>query len=97
MLRLSPSGENRLVTGKSLDVHLGGAEMNVVTGASLLGMKTALLSKFPGNLFYHQLPASLHRNRTFQPLRPADHPDRPVSERAGWYYKSKILQNQDRI
>ena len=49
------------------------------------------------NLFYHQLPASLHRNRTFQPLRPADHPDRPVSERAGWYYKSKILQNQDRI
>ncbi len=49
MLRLSPSGENRLVTGKSLDVHLGGAEMNVVTGASLLGMKTALLSKFPGN------------------------------------------------
>ena len=39
----------------------------------------------------------LHRNRTFQPLRPADHPDRPVSERAGWYYKSKILQNQDRI
>lgn len=49
MLRLSPSGENRLVTGKSLDVHLGGAEMNVVTGASLLGMKTALLSKFSGN------------------------------------------------
>lgn len=54
-------------------------------------------NRIPGNLFYHQLPASLHRNRTFQPLRPADHPDRPVSERAGWYYKSKILQNQDRI
>lgn len=30
-------------------------------------------------------------------LRPADHSDRPVPERAGRYHESTILQNQDRI
>ena len=38
-------------------------------------------------LFHYQLSASLHRNRTFQPLRPADHSDRPVPERAGRYHE----------
>ena len=41
--------------------------------------------------------APVHRNRTFQPLRSADHPDRPVSERTGRYHESKIFQDQDRL
>ena len=32
-----------------------------------------------------------------QPLRPADHPDRPVSERTGRYHKGKIFQDQNRL
>lgn len=40
---------------------------------------------------------SVHRDRTFQPLRSSDHPDRPVSERTGRYHKGKIFQDQNRL
>ena len=36
-------------------------------------------------------------DRTFQPLRSSDHPDRPVSERTGRYHKGKIFQDQNRL
>ena len=49
LLRLSPSGDNRLVTATNLETHLGGAEMNVAAGASLLGLKTGVLTKLPDN------------------------------------------------
>lgn len=39
----------------------------------------------------------VHRDRTFQPLRSSDHPDRPVSERTGRYHKGKIFQDQNRL
>ena len=49
LLRLSPSGDARLVSGENLETHLGGAEMNVASGASLLGLKTGFLTKLPDN------------------------------------------------
>ena len=51
LLRLSPAGGERLVRGGTFESYLGGAEMNVVTGASLLGLKTGMVSKLPD----HQL------------------------------------------
>ena len=50
-----------------------------------------------GTLFYHQLPASVHRNRTLQPLWSAHYPDRSVSTGTGRYHKSTIFQNQDQL
>ena len=49
LLRLSPANDNRLVAGGSLETHIGGAEMNVVSGASLLGLNTGFLTKLPDN------------------------------------------------
>lgn len=47
LLRLSPPGEERLVRGNLLEKQIGGAELNVASGVSLLGLQTGMLSKIP--------------------------------------------------
>lgn len=49
MLRLSPSGMNRLEDSQSLEVHVGGAESNVAVNVSRLGKKVAWFSRLPDN------------------------------------------------
>ncbi len=49
MLRLSPPGNERIVRGDSFDKRCGGAEMNVVSGISMLEMHTGIISKVPDN------------------------------------------------
>lgn len=49
MLRLSPPGNERIVRGDSFDKRCGGAEMNVVSGISMLGLHTGIISKVPDN------------------------------------------------
>lgn len=49
LLRLSPNENERLVQGDDLKRHIGGAELNVSTGVSLLGLQTGMLSKLPNH------------------------------------------------
>ena len=49
MVRLSPPEFMRLEQTRSLDLNVGGTEMNVAVGASRLGLKTAWVSKLPAN------------------------------------------------
>ena len=49
LLRLSPPGSERLVRGDLLQKQAGGAELNVVSGVSLLGLRTGIISKLPAN------------------------------------------------
>jgi 2-dehydro-3-deoxygluconokinase len=49
LLRLSPPGQERLANGGSFDKHVGGAELNVLTGAALCGLRTGIISKLPDN------------------------------------------------
>lgn len=49
LLRLSPSGYERISLCSSFEKHLGGAELNVASGASRLGLKTGIISKIPDN------------------------------------------------
>lgn len=49
LLRMSPTGNERLVSGGLLEKHIGGAECNVVCGSSLLGLRTGVISKLPDN------------------------------------------------
>lgn len=49
MLRLSPPEHKRLEQTASLDIHIGGTELNVAVGASRLGLQTAWVSKLPSN------------------------------------------------
>ena len=49
LLRLSPPGNERIVSGPTFQKQVGGAELNVVSGASLLGLRTGIISKLPAN------------------------------------------------
>jgi 2-dehydro-3-deoxygluconokinase len=49
MIRMSPPDFKRLEQTTTLDLHIGGAELNVAVGASRLGLKSAWVSKLPDN------------------------------------------------
>ena len=49
LLRLSPPSNERLTRGDTFVKQAGGAEFNVASGVSLLGLHTGVLSKLPAN------------------------------------------------
>lgn len=49
MLRLSPTDNERITRGDSFSKQVGGAEMNAITGAAMLGLRCGIISKLPAN------------------------------------------------
>ena len=49
LLRLSPPNNERLVRGDPFIKQVGGAELNVAVGVSLLGLHTGVISKLPSH------------------------------------------------
>ena len=49
LLRLSHPGNERLVRGDTFEKQVGGAELNVAVGVSLLGLHTGVISKLPSH------------------------------------------------
>ncbi len=49
LLRLSPPDNDRLSRGDTFVKQVGGAELNVAVGASLLGLHTGVISKLPSH------------------------------------------------
>ena len=49
MIRLTPPAFRRLEQATSLDVHVGGAELNVAVGAARLGLESRWVSRLPEN------------------------------------------------
>lgn len=49
LLRLSPPDNDRLSRGDTFVKQVGGAELNVAVGASLLGLRTGVISKLPSH------------------------------------------------
>ena len=49
MLRLSPPDNERITRGDSFSKQAGGAELNAITGAAMLGLRCGIISKLPAN------------------------------------------------
>lgn len=49
LLRLSPPNNERIVNCDMFNNQVGGAELNVVSGVSLLGLRTGIISRLPAN------------------------------------------------
>jgi 2-dehydro-3-deoxygluconokinase len=49
LLRLAAPTNDRMASGAIFEKHAGGAELNVVSGMSLLGLQTGIISKIPDN------------------------------------------------
>lgn len=49
MLRLSPPDNERISRGDTFSKRAGGAELNAITGAAMLGLRCGIISKLPAN------------------------------------------------
>jgi 2-dehydro-3-deoxygluconokinase len=49
LLRLSPTDRERILNGEHFEKKAGGAELNVVSGISLLGLRAGIITKLPYN------------------------------------------------
>jgi 2-dehydro-3-deoxygluconokinase len=49
LLRLSPVSKERILTGEGFTKRAGGSELNVVSGISLLGLRSGIITKLPSN------------------------------------------------
>lgn len=47
LLRLSPPDNERIVRGDVFEKQVGGAELNVVSGVSLMGLRSGIISRIP--------------------------------------------------
>lgn len=83
LLKLSAPDNDRLVRGDMLKKQVGGAEFNVISGASVLGLNTGLISKIPDSdigMFVQNAASSFAVSNEFTVLD--DSPD----ARLGIYY-----------
>ncbi len=62
MWRLAPTGVERLVTARSLDIQIGGAESNVAIALARLGKRVAWWSRLPRNALAENLLGVLRRH-----------------------------------
>lgn len=53
MLRLSPPDKEKISQSETFDKNAGGSELNVVSGAAMLGMRSAIVTKLPENKMGH--------------------------------------------
>ena len=49
MLRLSPPGKEKLSQCDVFEKNAGGSELNVISGAAMLGARSAMITKLPKN------------------------------------------------
>lgn len=53
MLRLSPPDKEKISQSETFDKNAGGSELNVVSGAAMLGVRSAIITKLPENKMGH--------------------------------------------
>lgn len=53
MLRLSPPGKEKISQSETFEKNAGGSELNVVSGAAMLGLRSAIITKIPKNKMGH--------------------------------------------
>ena len=56
LLRLSPPDNERIVRGETFQKQVGGAELNVASGVSLLGLRSGIISRIPDSSIYTVYP-----------------------------------------
>jgi 2-dehydro-3-deoxygluconokinase len=53
MLRLSPPNKEKISQSETFEKNAGGSELNVVSGAAMLGVRSAIVTKLPKNKMGH--------------------------------------------
>src|SRR5438045_1066152 len=80
MVRLSPPAFQRLEQTRSLDVFVGGGELNVAVAAARMGVDARWVSRLPNNLLGHLIAGRAREQNV------GVHVDWASGNRAGLYF-----------
>ncbi len=83
MLRLSPPDKEKISQSETFDKNAGGSELNVVSGAAMLGIRSAIITKLPENKMGHFIRNKIRYGNVSDDYIIYDH---SPSKRLGIYY-----------
>ena len=95
LLRLSPPENDRLIRGDSFTKQVGGAELNVLSGVSLLGLRCGIISRLPDNEIGRYVRNRIRFNGVSDDFLVYDH---SRNARVGiYYYESAAYPRKPRV
>lgn len=83
MLRLSPPNKEKISQSEVFEKNAGGSELNVVSGAAMLGIRSAIITKLPKNKMGHFIRNKIRYGNVSDDYIIYDHSD---EKRLGIYY-----------
>ena len=86
MLRLSPVGKERISHSETFEKNAGGSELNVVSGISMLGIRTGMITRLPKNEIGKFVKYKIRYSGTSDDLIIYD--DSPEKRLGIYYYES---------
>ena len=95
MLRLSPDNAEKISTSESFNKNAGGSELNVVSGAAMLGVRSAIITKLPENKLGHFIRNKIRYGNVSDDYIVYDHSS---SKRLGiYFYESGVYPRKSSV
>lgn len=95
MLRLSPPNKEKISQSETFEKNAGGSELNVVSGAAMMGARSAIITKVPKNKMGHFIRNKIRYGNVSDDYLIYDYSD---SRRLGiYYYESGVYPRKSSV
>jgi 2-dehydro-3-deoxygluconokinase len=95
MLRLSPPNKEKISQSESFEKNAGGSELNVASGAAMLGIRSAVVTKLPKNKIGHFISRRIRYGNVSDDYVIWDYSD---NKRLGiYYYESGVYPRKSAV
>ena len=95
MLRLSPPNKEKISQSETFEKNAGGSELNVVSGAAMLGIRSAIVTKVPKNKMGHFIRNKIRYGNVSDDYLIYDYSD---ERRLGiYYYESGVYPRKSSV
>lgn len=95
MLRLSPPDKEKISQSESFEKNAGGSELNVASGAAMLGIRSAVVTKLPKNKMGHFIARRIRYGNVSDDYVIWDYSDK---KRLGiYYYESGVYPRKSAV
>ena len=95
MLRLSPPNKEKISQSETFEKNAGGSELNVVSGAAMLGLRSSIVTKIPKNKMGHFIRNKVRYGNVSDDYLIYDYSD---TRRLGvYYYESGVYPRKSSV
>lgn len=95
MLRLSPPNKEKISQSETFEKNAGGSELNVVSGAAMLGVRSAIVTKIPKNKMGHFIRNKIRYGNVSDDYIIYDHS--PEKRLGIYYYESGVYPRKSSV